>query len=63
MFTDPYMVHSNNRWNAPYLDSDAQQIRENQALKLAAAAMKEKFLSKTQALIHGKIALYFDFLN
>lgn len=55
VFTDPYMVHSNNRWNAPYLDSDAQQIRENQPLKLAAAAMKEKFLSKTQALIHGDL--------
>jgi len=55
IFTDPYMVCSMNHWTAPQLDGFAEAIRSSDALKTAAAFFKGKFLSSTQALLHGDL--------
>lgn len=55
IFTDPYMVHERNRWTAPQLDAAAAAIRDDGALKRAVSALKLKFLTETQALLHGDL--------
>jgi len=55
IFTDPYMECSHNRWTSPQLDSFAAAIRSSDELKVAAAMLKGKFLSSTQALLHGDL--------
>ena len=55
IFTDPYMIAENNRWTSPQLDADAQAIREDSELKVAISELKVKFLSATEALIHGDL--------
>ena len=55
IFTDPYMVCSRNRWTSPQLDDVAAEIREDAALKRAVSALKLKFLSEAQALLHGDL--------
>ena len=55
IFTDPYMVCDRNRWTSPQLDEDARRIREDAALKRAVSALKLKFLSEVQALLHGDL--------
>jgi 5-methylthioribose kinase len=55
IFTDPYMVCDRNRWTSPQLDDAAARIREDAALKRAVSALKLKFLSEAQALLHGDL--------
>ena len=55
IFTDPYMVCSRNRWTSPQLDDVAAEIRGDAALKRAVSALKLKFLSEAQALLHGDL--------
>ncbi|CAM6097974.1 unnamed protein product [Calypogeia fissa] len=55
IFTEPYMVASNNRWTSPQLDKDAKAIREDNDLKLEIAELKAKFCSQTQAFLHGDL--------
>jgi 5-methylthioribose kinase len=55
IFTDPYMESSNNRWTTPQLDVYAAGIRNDTFLKLAVAQLKSKFISQTQALLHGDL--------
>jgi 5-methylthioribose kinase len=55
IFTDPYMISDRNRWTSPQLDAAAAAIREDQALKRAVSALKLKFLSEAQALLHGDL--------
>ena len=55
VFTDPYMVCSRNRWTSPQLDDVAAEIRGDAALKRAVSALKLKFLSEAQALLHGDL--------
>ena len=55
IFTDPYMECSHNRWTSPQLDGFAAEIRTSPGLKVAAALLKGKFLSCTQALLHGDL--------
>lgn len=40
VFSDPYKVSEYNRWTTPYLDSDAEAVREDNALKLEVAELK-----------------------
>ncbi|QMW14426.1 MULTISPECIES: S-methyl-5-thioribose kinase [Pseudoalteromonas] len=51
-FTDPYIEHERNHFPAE-LNSSVQHIRNNNALKLAAAKLKARFLSCPQTLLHG----------
>lgn len=53
IFTDPYMLCSRNRWTSPQLDDIAAEIRADAGLKRAVSALKLKFLSESQALLHG----------
>ena len=55
VFTEPYIVASNNRWTTPYLDEDKKDIETNTALKLAASKWKMKFVTNTEALIHADL--------
>ena len=55
IFTEPYMIAENNRWTSPQLDAEAQAIREDGPLKTAISELKVKFLSETQALLHGDL--------
>lgn len=54
IFTDPYTVCEMNHWT-PQLEAYAVGIREDAALKLAAAYHKSIFLTSTQALLHGDL--------
>ncbi len=55
IFTDPYMVHPRNRWTSPQLDDAARAIREDGPLKRAVSLLKLKFLTESQALLHGDL--------
>jgi 5-methylthioribose kinase len=55
IFTDPYMIHERNRWTSPQLDDAAAAIRDDAPLKRAVSALKFKFLTETQALLHGDL--------
>lgn len=54
IFTDPYTVCDMNHWT-PQLEAYAVGIREDAALKLAAAYHKKLFLTSTQALLHADL--------
>ena len=55
IFTDPYYAAANNRWTSPQLDAAAEAIRSDGDLKAAISDLKLRFLSDTQALIHGDL--------
>jgi len=55
IFTDPYRVAEQNRWTSPELDRVAQSFAEDAELKIAISALKAKFLTSTEALIHGDL--------
>ncbi|PIN17606.1 S-methyl-5-thioribose kinase [Handroanthus impetiginosus] len=55
VFSDPYKVSEYNHWTTPYLDADAEAVREDNILKLEVAELKSKFCERTQALIHGDL--------
>ncbi|CAI9286916.1 unnamed protein product [Lactuca saligna] len=55
VFSDPYKISEFNRWTSPYLDTDAEAVRNDKILKLEVAELKSKFCEKTQALIHGDL--------
>jgi 5-methylthioribose kinase len=54
VFTEPYMDHPNNRWNR-LLDPQVEAIRSNDALRAEMLLLKEKFMTRAQALIHGDL--------
>lgn len=43
VFSDPYKVSEYNRWTSPYLDRDAEAVREDNLLKLEVAELKSKY--------------------
>lgn len=55
IFTDPYLEAPRNRHTSPQLDHYAHELRRDVRLKLAAARFGEKFLSDSQALVHGDL--------
>ena len=55
IFTDPYRISERNRWTSPQLDADAAAIRADGALKAAVSELKHRFMSDTQALLHGDL--------
>ncbi|KAK8965518.1 Methylthioribose kinase 1 [Platanthera guangdongensis] len=54
VFSDPYKVSQYNR-TSPYLDHDAEIVREDDILKLEVAGLKSMFCERSQALIHGDL--------
>ena len=55
ILTDPYHDSPRNRWTRPHLDAAAAEIRADAALKVAASRLGHRFLTCTQALIHGDL--------
>ena len=55
VFTDPYWEAEYNRWTSPQLDGDVKALWADSAAKLAASLLKLKFLSATQAMLHGDL--------
>lgn len=55
VFSDPYKESQYNRWTSPYLDADAEAVREDNDLKLEIAELKSVFCERAQALIHGDL--------
>ena len=55
IFTDPYTNAKYNHWTTPQLDVYAASIRNDTSLISAALIMKEKFLTSTEALLHGDL--------
>jgi len=55
IFTEPYIVAERNRWTKPQLDGIAAEFRTDTDLKLAISRLKWKFLTATEALIHGDL--------
>ena len=55
IFTEPYMITGNNRWTHPYLDRLAAAVRGDDDLKISISRLKLKFLSSSEALLHGDL--------
>ena len=56
IFTDPYRVAELNRWTSPQLDADRRRDPRGDAeLKMAVSALKGKFLTAAEAMIHGDL--------
>ncbi|CAI5529014.1 unnamed protein product [Closterium sp. Naga37s-1] len=55
IFTEPYVLATNNRWTTPQLDADAAALREDVPLKLAITELKSKFCERAQALLHADL--------
>ena len=55
IFTDPYRVAETNRWTTPQLDAIARDFASDPELKVAITELKAKFLTASEALIHGDL--------
>ncbi len=55
VFAGPYWEAPLNRWTRPHLDGIAAEFRADADLKLAAAEMRLRFRTATEALIHGDL--------
>jgi 5-methylthioribose kinase len=55
IFTEPYASADPVRWTSPQLDDIAEAIRADAPLKRAVAALKLKFMTEPQALLHGDL--------
>lgn len=54
IFEDPYHISEHN--NYPYyIEDEAQNLRDNLDLHLEIALLREKFLTQSQALLHGDL--------
>lgn len=53
-FTDPFILHPRNR-HTPGLEDSARTARADVDLKLAACALKRKFCSRAETLLHGDL--------
>lgn len=53
-FNDPYCQHERNNYPAA-LESEVAALREDTDLKLAVSALKHRFFSHAEALLHGDI--------
>lgn len=54
IFDDPYTVSANNNIE-PAIEDAAAALREDKALHLEVALLREKFLTSAQALLHGDL--------
>ena len=55
IFTEPYGKADNNHWTTPQLDDIVSEIQSDANLKRAINALKEKFMTEGQALLHGDL--------
>ncbi|MDX6751165.1 S-methyl-5-thioribose kinase [Geminicoccaceae bacterium 1502E] len=55
IFTEPYTDSPHNRWTSPALDEAVAAIRADTALKLAVSRLKLRFMTCSEALLHGDL--------
>jgi len=55
IFSDPYINACYNRWTQPYLNEIVNEIRNDKKLICAVRKLREKFICKKQAVIHGDL--------
>jgi 5-methylthioribose kinase len=55
IFTEIYREHSRNRWTSPHLDDSVLRLRDDAALKIAVSRLKLRYLTRTEALLHGDL--------
>ena len=55
IFSDPYHVCERNRHTSPPLDDLVAELRRDALLKVAVARFGRKFLTQTEALLHGDL--------
>ncbi len=55
VFTDPYRDQELNRWTSPELDETVAMVRADGEWKIAVQELKAKFLTSTEALVHGDL--------
>lgn len=55
VFTDPYYPSPVNHHTSPQLDADAEALYGDAALVAAAQRLKERFVERQQALLHGDL--------
>ncbi|HEX6142230.1 MAG TPA: S-methyl-5-thioribose kinase [Geminicoccaceae bacterium] len=55
VFTDPFGATAAGAWLSPELDPEVRELRNDQDMKRAVAALKLKFLAQPQALLHGDL--------
>jgi 5-methylthioribose kinase len=55
IFDEPYFAAPLNRHTQPQLDALAESVRRDLPLKLAVQELKARFLSATEALLHGDL--------
>ncbi|MBJ8192460.1 S-methyl-5-thioribose kinase, partial [Bacillus cereus] len=51
---EPYRFSDNNNYGA-YIEDEAEALRTDQVLHLEGALLREKFLTRTEALLHGDL--------
>ncbi|MDP4097937.1 S-methyl-5-thioribose kinase [Paenibacillus sp. P96] len=54
IFDDPYKLSDNNNYPA-VIEDEAEALRTDAALHLEVALLREKFLTRTEALLHGDL--------
>ncbi|XP_076954862.1 methylthioribose kinase-like [Bidens hawaiensis] len=57
VFSDPYKISEHNRWTSPYLDGDAEAIRNDKELKVEVAELKSMYILNQPCFI------FFFFFN
>ncbi|MFF7244400.1 S-methyl-5-thioribose kinase [Embleya sp. NPDC008237] len=55
IFTEIYRPFHRNRWTSPELDPDVRRLRSDTALVIAAARLKNRYLTRREALLHGDL--------
>lgn len=55
VFTQPYHDHELNRWTSPELDETVAAVRADSQWKAAVQELKFRFLTRTEAMIHGDL--------
>jgi 5-methylthioribose kinase len=55
IFTEIYHHHHRNSWTSPHLDSAVDSLRNDTALKIAVSRLKLRYLTSTEALLHGDL--------
>jgi len=55
IFSDPYVNAFYNKWTSPFLDEIVAEIRSDKKLICAVRKLREKFICKKQAVVHGDL--------
>lgn len=55
IFTEPFMDSVNNQWTSPALDGVVAKLQSDVELKIRVGALKHKFLTQSEALLHADL--------